>query len=193
MIGLLLFALWGAVWWRFRGGAFTTLTGWNPGTDGARSMCAFAFSVWLDLAFGVHWLVIGPMLFVGMLIGGWAPFQGMGLSTPGTTPEASWMRWLPLRLGLPVNTFWHDFAGMTESGVLCMAPAFVLAALMFLSIPWALGLAAVLFAPCYALARFTPWSIKNFASGQAWGEFYVGAVIATALWLTASGFVLHVR
>ena len=33
-------ALWGAVWWRLRGGAFTALPGLDPGTGGMRAIAA---------------------------------------------------------------------------------------------------------------------------------------------------------
>ncbi len=184
MIALVLFALFSGVVWRLRGGAFTTLTGLNPGTDGARAIAAVLIPLGLA-AYTAHWtlLTLAPAIFVGLITTGWAPFQEMGLRPPGM-PEASELRCLPLWLGLPVGTFWHDFVGMAEAGVVCMAPSALVALALHVPAPFVPLLTGVCFAPAYTLARLRWPAVPNFARGQEWGEIFAGAVVGAGLFLT---------
>jgi len=178
---LYLYPLAGALMWRLGGGDFTTLTGLNFGTDPAPLLRGALAGV-LAIKFGwqVGLAAIGA-LFLGVCIGGWGPFQGMGLPAP-YSPEASRLRWLPERMGFAVGTVAHDFIGMAEAGALCMTP---LAALLAWRADWAA--VAILFgggllcAPSYLLARTIPWYVPKFAQGQAWGEVFAGAVVGAAL------------
>ena len=183
-----LFVLFSAVMWRLRGGAFTTLTGVRLGTDQARifgCVPAMVFAEVMAQNLGVSgWVRLGPLaVFAGLVEGGWAPFQEMALM-PADMPEASWMRWLPERLGFKIGTLGHDFIGMMLAGYVCMAP---LAMLVLLTAGLygcvVLLLAGLGFAPCYLLARLNFPAVKNFAEGQSWGEVFVGALIGAALML----------
>jgi hypothetical protein len=161
--------------WRLGGGAFTNLTGIDFGADPARGLRAcvgFLLSGWVGFLSVIA-------LFFGICFAGWGPFQGMGLPAP-YAPEKSWLRWLPENLGFPAGAFWHDFVGMIEAGVLCMAP--VAAVVACWSWPAAIIILAAgpMFAPCYALARITPWVVPKFAAGQEWGEVFTGALIGAS-------------
>ncbi|MFP5250233.1 MAG: hypothetical protein ACLGP3_10450 [Acidobacteriota bacterium] len=182
MIALVLFALFSSVIWRLRGGAFTTLTKLDPGTDGARAIAAVGIPLVLALYTSrLELLLLAPAIFVGVAADGWQPFQEMGL--PVANPEASWLRWLPLHLGLRAGTFWHDFVGMAECGVLCLAPSALVGFAFGYHGLVALA-AGLFFAPAYALARLGFPTIPNFAQGQSWGEIFAGAVVGAGLFLT---------
>ena len=179
-----------ALCWRLGGGAFTTLTGVVLGTDEARGFRAWAAVPFAILAYlppcvlPDAWPAAAPLcIYIGVLIGGWGPFQGMGLPAVGA-PEDSWLRWLPERLGLKVGTLAHDYFGMTESGLLCMAPLAILVVAFganhFLAFSLIAG-AGLLFAPAYLLARAGFPTVPRFVQGQAWGEIFVGAVVGAAL------------
>jgi hypothetical protein len=172
---IFLAALAGAFVWRLGGGAFTSITGLNFGSDAARALRAMLAGL-----LPVMWFAPGvPVLFIGICIGGWGPFQGMGLPVSGR-PEPSWKRWLPQLLGFKAGTTAHDFIGMAESGLCCMAPL----ALLYGWFDWRIGAwllaCGVGFAPCYLLARL-PWpAVPKFAEGQEWGEVFTGALLGAA-------------
>lgn len=184
---LALFAVWSGVAWRFRGGAFTTLTGINPGTDGARALGAVMIGAPLA-GLTHHWLVltIVPAIVVGLMLTGWGPFQGMGTEPASTVPEKSWLRWLPSHLGLPPNHFGQDFVGMGLAGLVCLLPVSVCA--VFLGPhPWAgafvAAVGAVGFPLAYTLALVGFPTIPRFATGQSWGEVFAGAILGAALFI----------
>jgi hypothetical protein len=173
-----------ALLWRLGGGAFTTLTGIELGTDTAR-LFRIAPALIYVIAFCSPWTLLAPAaLLVGLMISGWGPFQGMGLPSPNM-PEQSWLRWLPERFGLKIGTLGHDFVGMAEAGMVCMWP---LALLVFFPLGFAsaaiLIVAGLGFAPCYLLARRGFPTIPHFAEGQSWGEVFTGALIGAALVLS---------
>jgi hypothetical protein len=183
MIGLLIILLYNilcGIIWRLRGGAFTTLTKIDPGTDGARAIAAVLIPLML-MCMTLNPLVplVGITLMLGLMMTGWGAFQGMGLP-PINMPERSWLRNIPLDLGFPENTFWHDFIGMAAAGVVCMLPSMI-AALSFGHHAWVLLISGLGFAPAYALARLEHPAIPNFAQGQEWGEFYTGVVVGAGL------------
>jgi hypothetical protein len=173
-----------ALLWRLGGGAFTTLTGIELGTDTAR-LFRIAPTVIYVIAFYSPWTLLAPIaLFAGLTIGGWGPFQGMGLPSP-SMPEQSWLRWLPERMGFKTGTLAHDFIGMVEAGILCMAPLALVVGFTQGFVAYAILISAGAgFAPCYLLARRGFPSIPNFAEGQSWGEVFTGALIGAALVLS---------
>ncbi len=176
-------ALLGAVLWRLGGGALTALTGFSLGTDFARAIRAVLGAI-LCWRFGLYGLAAVPALFLGVIIGGWGPFQGMG---SGVSTEPSWKRWLPGALRLKPNTLPYDMLGMAECGVLCMSPAAIVAGVLAGWHGAAVMLAGgLLFAPAYALARLPLPAIPRFASGAEWGEVFTGAVVGGAFALVAS-------
>ncbi len=177
-------ALLGGLLWRLGGGALTTLTGFSLGTDFARAIraCLGAILCW---RFGRPGLAEIPAIFLGVCIAGWGPFQGMG--TESGIPEPSWKRWLPRTLGFAENTMPHDFVGMAECGLICMAaPAAVAGWLAGWHGAVILLVSGLLFAPAYLLARL-PWPvIPRFARGQEWGEVFAGGIVGAAFALAAS-------
>lgn len=182
-----LFSAWCGIAWRFRGGAFTTLTGLNPGTDGARAIGAAMIG--LPLALLAHdWRVLAvvPAIMLGLMLTGWGPFQGMG--TEGdAVPERSWMRWLPKHMGLRPDHFGEDFVGMMEAGIGAVAPA----ALISLWFGAGCGGASILgagfigFPLAYTLALIGFPTLPRFARGQSWGEVGAGMVLGAALFYAA--------
>ncbi|OYV35520.1 MAG: hypothetical protein B7Z80_18095 [Rhodospirillales bacterium 20-64-7] len=180
-------ALVGAVVWRLGGGAFTTITGWNFGTDPARVLRS-SLAMVLP-AFGPWFVPQVLLLFLGICIGGWGAFQGMGLAV--SVPEPSWKRWLPNALGFKAGTLAHDFIGMMESGVSSMAP--LAAVYVWFDHIAALGImvAGLGFAPCYLLARLPLPTIPQFATGGEWGEVFTGAFLGAAFVLISHFAPFH--
>jgi len=187
MLSVAILALAGGLLWRLGGGAATTITGINLGTDPARLLRSLLALIFLTALWWPYALALLVALFVGICIGGWGPFQGMGLLAFGK-PESSWKRWLPERLGLPIGTIAHDFIGMAESGLSCIAPMIlVMAGLGHYAAVGYLACLGLGFAPCYLVARLIPWSIPRFASGQEWGEVFVGAMLGAGFCAIAMG------
>ena len=78
-IAVLLSLVWGGMWWRFRGGAFTALTHIDPGTGGMRAIAAVAMSIPVILNYPHLVSVLSiPGLWVAWSLAGWGAFQGMG-------------------------------------------------------------------------------------------------------------------
>ena len=181
-----LYCLWCGFVWRLRGGALATLIGVRVGTQVTRVICCMLIGSPLAAAHATTIAsgAVAGALFGGMVEAGWGPFQGMGLAAPGVAPEASWMRALPLLIGLRVGTFWHDFVGMAQAGLMCMAGVAIVCGIVThwapLSIvaPLAAGAA---FPVAYALARLRLPTIPNFAAGQSWGEVGAGILVGAAL------------
>lgn len=172
---ILYFSLVWAICWRLRGGAFTTITGLNPGTDGAR---LFGILPFLGLEYLANWHVAATgaiLLFLGIITTGWGPFQGMGTVT--ANPEPSWLRWLPTHLGLKENTLAHDFIGMAEAGLLCVLPLALGTAFLSWQASILVCIGGLSFSLAYLLARLPLPTIPRFAEAQAWGEVFVGAIL----------------
>lgn len=105
----------GAIWWRLRGGALTTLSGWDPGTGGMRAIAALVISALPLSAGGRWWVLLAPALWLGWSVAGWGAFQGMGKSPVGVKNPlerllARWMAPLPMCL-----------VGMAIEGAYCLA------------------------------------------------------------------------
>jgi hypothetical protein len=176
-------ALWGGLWWRLRGGAFTALTGFDPGTGGMRAIAAAALVLPLAL-FDWHLAGLVPVLWLGWSCAGWGAFQGMGASpVDRSNPVAGVVAFLGARSPLA-----NCLAGMAVEGVALMTwlalflptPAFFFVA--------AAGLA---FAPLYFGAQRSPWlpDCGRFArAGSEWAEVLVGAWVAL---VTAGACCLH--
>jgi hypothetical protein len=77
-------SIWDSVFWRFRGGGFTALTGIDPGTGGMRSIAALGITCPLLALGGPWWALMVPALWIGWSLAGWGAFQGMGKSPVGT-------------------------------------------------------------------------------------------------------------
>lgn len=177
-----LFVLVAAVVWRLGGGALTTLTGFSLGTDFARALRAM-LAVIFTVKFGWLGLLLVPALFGGICVAGWGAFQAMGLNWLGFAPENSWEALLPRLFKFEAGDFWFDFLGMIQAGLLCMLPVAVVASCITLHPAWLLLVVGIGFAPCYALARIMPLRIPKFATGQDWGEVFVGAMLgAVFVW-----------
>lgn len=179
------YILWCAIWWRFRGGAFTTLTGIDPGTNGMRAIACAAIAAPL-LVLNHHYLIILALwiaLTVGLMLTGWEEFQMMGVGGDLETEKPTfWMRKLPNLFGLKMGTLTYDLVGMGEAGMVAMFPA-TLALTYWFGAP-ALRLLAVgaLFFMPYVIARFVPFpTIPGFAQKASWGEVFVGMLIGAGL------------
>lgn len=175
---IIIAALISGIVWRLGGGAFTTITGLNFGSDSARALRAMITSFLPPVALW-FFLLVFPALFVGVCIGGWGPFQGMGLPVSGK-PEPSWKRWLPNALGFKAGTLMHDFIGMMQSGLCCMAPLAGLYVCFDHVAAFGIMLVGLGFAPCYLLGRLPLPTIPRFATGGEWGEVFTGAMIGAA-------------
>lgn len=185
MMFLVGYIIWCAIWWRFRGGAFTTITGIDPGTNGMR---AFACAMIAGPLFFVypHYLTILTLwvcLTVGLMLTGWEEFQMMGLGGPLETEKPTfWMRKLPNLLGLTVGTVVYDSVGMAEAGIVAMLPAVLGLWYWFHWSSLRLLLVGSLFFVPYIIARFIPFpKIPDFAQDASWGEVFVGLLVGAGL------------
>ena len=178
-----LFALWGAVVWRFRGGGFGDLTGISLGTQATRALCGLALALPVAWLARDWWLMlIAPGIMIGLICDGWAPFMADGLDGNrfvGLSP----FYLLPRALGIPRRSEWVDHIAWLQIGFGCMAlPAAALAWRGFAW--WWLFMPALAFAPVYAAAnaardRLPRW--PAFGTQQCWAELAMGAVIGAAL------------
>ena len=184
------YVVWAGIVWRMRGGAFTTLTGIDPGTQGARALAALALSLPLVTIASPVWLafLVAPGILFGLMLSGWEEFQGMGTETGYLLTEKPgyWPRRLPSMLGLQVGTFPYDVMGMMQVGVLCMLPSILLLANWCRERVLFLVVAGLLFGPAYLMARFLHPDAGKFAKGQEWGETFTGMIVGAALFYVLS-------
>ena len=182
---LTLAALYGGIWWRFRGGGFTALTGFDPGTGGMRAIAAAAIALPL-LLFGWWWALMFPALWCGWSLAGWGSYQGMGYAGEKIDTANESARLLMRNPGLRSDLEHLDFVGMMVEGLRCMflpaaATAWATHSWWGLLV-WAVG---ILFAPAYWIAqKRKPWwpRLGRFAQpGSEWGEVLVGAEVYAAI------------
>lgn len=160
------YAVWGAFWWRVRGGAWETLLRLPPGTTKARIATSVAIAAPLVPALG--WLAVpaAAALFLGTSVAGWGKAMDIGRKGGSRLMEVLTM------------------AGW---GLVVMAPSIVLAVGNEWTW-WPMAVAGVAFGPIYAAAWW--WgdtealpSLQRFAKGPTeWAECCAGAAIALAWW-----------
>lgn len=175
---LALSGAWGGVWWRFRGGALTTMTGFNPGTLGMRAIAAVAMGTPLAW-FGLWWLTMIPALYIAWCLAGWGAFQGMGHETfvEEKNPVARTLE------KISSNERFIDLFGMALEGLLVMTIiGAVPGAILHSLLTWiVVTLSGIVFAPIYFVWQwFLP--LPNFGkfsrAGSEWAEVSVGAWVA---------------
>lgn len=180
-------AIWGGLWWRFRGGAFTAMTGINPGTGGMRAIAAVAMAAPL-VAFGWWWALMAPALFIGWCLAGWGAFQGMGHETfvELKNPVA---RVLSRDRAFVANYRTIDLLGMALEGMYCLlVPTMAAVWASPTALSSLMGLTGMLFAPAYYAAQWWKgWpKLGHFAQpGSEWGEVLVGMIVGMAITATA--------
>lgn len=171
-------SLWGGLWWRFRGGAFTALTGIDPGTGGMRAIAAFFMAAPLLL---IDWRYVAmiPTLWIAWSLAGWGAFQSMGASPiEEKNPVAHFLE----KIGITDPT-WNDLLGMAIEGVFVMAIVSLVPA--FVTHDWAkypfVAMTGIFFSPLYFSAQHIPRKpdFGRFArGGSEWGEVLVGMSVA---------------
>lgn len=178
-------AIYSGIWWRFRGGAFTALTGFDPGTGGMRAIAAVAMGAPL-MCFGWWLALMIPALWCGWSLAGWGAFQGMGYAGEVLEVKNPVARLLGHDPVLLADLTLLDFIGMAIEGVYCLL-------LPSAAMAYATGHAAVamvcfvgvLFAPAYWLAqkrkRWWPHLGKFAQPGSEWAEVLVGCIVGTAI------------
>jgi hypothetical protein len=198
------FTAWCAVLWRLRGGAFTALTGIDPGTQPARIVCVLGIAAPLAWPHHDWWLMLlAPALWLGLVTAGWGPFQAMDSGKP--QDKSSTIGWLldhtptglrisrkPWRLHV-TNGFrsgltpWRCYIGMALAGVVCMAPSGAVIGWDFepiRGVTVALGGAG--FSPLYLAAYrlHLPYTRGGFIDWTtAWAELFVGALVGALLFV----------
>lgn len=188
MIWALLIVPWFAVWWRFRGGALTALTGFNPGTGGMRAIAAVAMAVPVGLL-SHWWFLLAPLLWLAWSTAGWGAFQGMGHEH--TVEEKNELAHL---LSLLTSSMVRiDLAGMAIEGFWVMCFALVPGWIVYwhtehiwqVSVMCTTGL---LFSPIYYVWQTRP-RVPNFghfaSGGSEWAEVTVGALVGIVVALVA--------
>lgn len=189
-----LLAAYGAVGWRFRGGAFTALTGIDPGTDGARFLFGGLWTA-LPAVLLVGWwaALLAPAFFLALLMDGWGGYMAFGHET--RTPDRRFpydnlLRALGLRRRLFSPQAWrYDAAGLALCGLETMWLPAVVVGWLTGSPLHGLGVLAVgLWMPlAYALA-YTPGLPlvgKFIDDNTVWGEVFFGAVMVPGVTLLA--------
>jgi hypothetical protein len=170
---VILFSIYSAVLWRLRGGAFATFLDLNLGTQGTRLLTSFLLGfvfLFLNIHYGITIMVT---IMIGLLISGWPPFQAMGQPYPGT-PESSWLRWLPTRLGLTIDTVLYDIVGLFEAGLVFIAPTYAALTLQGFNASLLLFMPLVFPLAYYIPTKINLPTITDFVQGQVWGEVFVG-------------------
>lgn len=185
MITLAIMAVWGAVVWRMRGGAFAAVTGIDIGTQSTRLACGVLLAIPTECIAG-DWRLMGlaVTIFAGLAVVGWAPFMAFGADGNAHVGGSPFER-LPAALGIPKASAWTDAVAWFEIGTVCMAPSAAL--LWWCGLAWwwllvpALAFAGVYWAADAAGARrWLPyWRVID--TPEAWAEFVMGAVIGAAL------------
>ncbi|MDE2471264.1 MAG: hypothetical protein KGL35_21650, partial [Bradyrhizobium sp.] len=118
-----LFALWGAIVWRMRGGAFAEATGINIGTQATRAACGALLAIPLAILARDPWLLlITPAITLGLMAVGWGAFMAYGLDGNAHV-GASPFDWLPRNLGVPQGSEMTDALAWWQIGPACLAPA----------------------------------------------------------------------
>lgn len=182
------YAAWCGVWWRLRGGAISNF-GFPYGTQATRAVCCSAIALPLLALLGWWAVAVAPLLMAGLLITQWEEFEDMGGGPRALELErlGYWMRWLPNLLGLQPGTYWHDFLGMVQAGIVCMAPATMAAAAAGAAWWWPL-LAGAAFSLVYTVPRLVVLPlVPRFAVDREWAEVGAGMLLGAALWTAAGG------
>lgn len=182
-------AAWGAVGWRLRGGAFTALTGVDPGTDGARFLFG---SLWMAapcLALDWRAALLIPALFAALLTEGWGGYMALGHETAPPALRLPYDTILRL-LGLSRPGWRRDAAGLLLCGLwLLTLPA---AAVWRLDGPWraaaALAIGAWMPAAYWLAYQLRPPLLGKFVDDTTvWGEVFFGAILCPGLFLALGG------
>lgn len=179
-ITLCLAALWGGMWWRFRGGALTTLTGFDPGTGGMRAIAAGAMSLPLVLLGGLWWFTMIPALWIGWSSAGWGAFQSMGASPVEEKNEiAHFLSKFMSRVPMCI-------VGMAIEGWLTLAlPGAMVGLIDDSAVLGAMvALTGIVLSPVYLIWQRMPKlpDAGRFAKAATeWAEVSVGAIVQTVL------------
>ncbi len=180
-----LFARWGAVVWRARGGGLAALAHVKFGTQATRLACGLLLAVPCAVVARDWWLLgIAPDILVGLIVSGWAAFMAYGADGNAHVLDSPF-DWLPRAAGVPQKSQWTDAIGFFEIGPACMGLTAALLAWRGYAWWWAI-VPTLAFAPVYYVAdtmgarRWLPyWPAVD--TEEAWAELTMGAVIGAAL------------
>jgi hypothetical protein len=183
------FALWGAIGWRLRGGAFTAIAGLDPTTTGARILFGSAWFA-LPLVCGFREpdaLLLVPTLFLSLVGEGWSGYSAVYFTPSGTRRHAVVDDLLDsVRFASPLT---RNLVGLCLCGLWLALPTGV-------TCWWLHGVAALwlaLLGPWMSFAYWLPATIPlprlgRFAvAGTEWGEALVGAALAPLLLVALGG------
>jgi hypothetical protein len=186
-------ALWGGIGWRLRGGAFTDMSGIDPGTQGARVLFGglwFAAPM-LWLTSDLRALVLVPALFLALVAEGWAGYDAVYHEPPGTRRRGGF-DWILDHLGLQPS-LWRNLIGLGLCGIwLAVLPALVCAWIVGIA-HWQLTLILLWLGPWMAFAYWLTASVRlphipHFAVAPTeWAEFLVGAALLPLLYFSVGG------
>lgn len=193
------YTIWGAIWWRVRGGAWETTLRLPRGTTLARCATAAAFALPLGITGAMVSAAGAAALLLGMIAAGWGDAMDMG--------RVAGRRWL-------------DGIAMSGWGIVAAAPSAAVVTLLaagpdwaaLLSITtwpdlvaelrgiasaalatgawWPLLIAGAAFGPIYAAAWWlgdvtSLPRLRRFASGPTeWAECAAGAGLAVAVYVS---------
>jgi hypothetical protein len=193
----LLVSAFGAINWRFRGGAFTKLTGIDPGTDGARALGALMLSLPVILSVFPSWyqspIFLIPLIFLYLITCGWGGYTTVYHTPPGTNEHQPW-DWILNKLGLKELTLGRNLAGLylnnawlwiLIAGWLALVTHSWLPLLVILPMSVAMPLAYYL---AFSLHLPKPQN-KFFDSYTAYGEFIFGALFGPQLFWVSKYFL----
>ncbi|HQT78093.1 MAG TPA: hypothetical protein PLD10_13645 [Rhodopila sp.] len=190
MIELISLVLWGALGWRFRGGAFSALTGLTLGTHVARVLFGGLWMVAPLLWHHWHALVLVPLLWLALTGEGWGGYMNLGHEVHDDP------RWpydpILKALGLGEPGMAHDAGGLALCGLwLTLLPA----GGVFWLAGWHAALAVLATGLWLLPAYWLAWLIRPPLLGRlvdttaVWGEVIFGAVLCPSLYLALNGGV----
>lgn len=160
----IVYAVWGALLWRVRGGAWESWLGLPPGTTRARAATAALFAA--PLTIHTWWSpVLAASIFLGMACAGWGR---------------------AMDIGRVAGTRWGDALQMSAWGCVAVAPA-CFSVWSPVGAPWwPVACAGLLFGPIYVLAWHLPRlpHLPRIAAGPTeWAELACGAAVGAGLWV----------
>jgi hypothetical protein len=184
--------LFGGIIWRIRGGGLKDQFGqsWTlGGTNVTRILCAAIYSAYIFLVFDHAyslWYILPLTLAitVAWILAGWGAFQSIEIDN---SYEKSPLLLIPNWLGLAPGSFWSDFIGLLQCGIIIGTFPSVVLAIVTHFYWWAAVFipAEAIFMPCiYALVNKLqiPSFIKFIPKGTPYAEFSMGAIFLLFCW-----------
>lgn len=196
------YAVFGAIVWRLRGGAWSTYANVHIGTNLTRLVTGFLLAAPL-MGLGFNPWLLGSLIIaipLGLILAGWGPY--MNMTVDGDVTQTSWIDTFPRLLGFAPNTVAWCWTGMTVCGLIVYS--LVAFAIFLATVVGHWSLMAMLPALIGVLVfPLTYWGFSRLvgslpvitgfaATHDEWSECTVGATMAIVILATCriAGIIL---